>query len=174
MLLLWHGWRGTRLHCQPGSVLVDEMPSWEELLLHNKSGTKGSWDKWDQCEAIFSYMYEDYLKHVPYYMAHLFLAEITLNRSCCRVEIDSTICPPGDDYQVQETENFVKYFTRCNTELCNTSTGDENNDDADPDGGGSSSAIIIVPGGSGVARHIPSALSSVFGFLAILILRRLQ
>ena len=56
-----------------------------------------------------------------------------MDRSCCAVTEGSSACPTGADFQVVETEEYTKYFTRCQEDLCNDGPGD-NSDDADNGG----------------------------------------
>ena len=52
-------------------------------------------------------------------------ADVTVNRGCCEVKDDSLICPLGPDFQIDQTVDWTRYMSRCETDLCNDSEGDE-------------------------------------------------
>ena len=59
--------------------------------------------------------------------------EVQLDRSCCYPFDGSSACPVGEDFQVDVTDEYTIYYTRCKEELCNNGKGD-NSEDADNGG----------------------------------------
>ena len=55
----------------------------------------------------------------------LFAVDVSVDRGCCEVKDGSPICPPGPDFQIDETVDYTRYMSRCARDLCNDSEGDE-------------------------------------------------
>ena len=89
-----------------------------------------------------------------------FLAvDVTVDRGCCEPKEGSSICPLGPDFQIEETEDWTRYMSRCETDLCNNSEGDVG--EGGGDGGG---CCIVLPGGdpSSSTHGMPSGVGISF------------
>ena len=87
-------------------------------------------------------------------MVSLLAADVTVNRGCCEVKDNSLICPLGPDFQIDQTVDWTRYMSRCETDLCNDSEGD-----AGEGGGDSGGCCIVLPGDSSSStRGFPSGL----------------
>ena len=79
-------------------------------------------------------------------------ADVTVDRGCCEVKDNSPICPLGPDFQIDETAEWTRFMSRCETDLCNDSEGD-----AGEGGGDSGGCCNVLPGNpSSSTRGIPS------------------
>ena len=89
-----------------------------------------------------------------------FPSELTLNRGCCKKQAGSSVCPPGSDYQVRESDNppYTLRLTKCgpNEDLCNDGNG-AGEAGSNDDGGGA----VIVEGNESAAAFVKPAVLAI-------------
>lgn len=91
---------------------------------------------------------------------------IQINRSCCYVEEGNNACPAeGGNEIVEETETYVKYYTRCKDELCNNSQGDHS--DLNPDSDDDHAVVVVNGRSSGIPRTPTGPLTMILLGLVI-------
>ena len=95
---------------------------------------------------------------------------VTLNRGCCRVKDVSSVCPSGDNYQIEESDNpvYTKYLTRCEGSLCNS---DEGNVGTSSNGNGCGTVVVSGKAGSGAGELNAAGLAATLVISAFTIMR---
>ena len=80
------------------------------------------------------------------------------------------MCPSGDNYQIEESDNpvYTKYLTRCEGSLCNS---DEGNVGTSSNGNGCGTVVVSGKAGSGAGDLKATGLSATLIVSAIAMIR---